>query len=304
MKIIRPVAVTDAILTSSSIAENDHAAYNGATTYADGDRVISVTTHRIYESLAGSNLGNALPVSPETETAWWLDVGATNRWKMFDSGVATQSSAANIITVVLAPGRVDSVALLNIEADTYQVILTSGGPQVYNSGVVSLVLSDTIGDWYQYFFEEIIRKTDVVVTDIPPYGNGILTVELTAASATVLVGALIVGLYRDIGTLLEKPRAGINDYSKKTADDFGNMVPVERAFSKRLSGVVMVNNSLVDEVVRVLSEYRATAVVWVGTESFTSTIIFGFYKSFDVVIEATVDAATVSMCNLDIEGLV
>jgi len=43
MRIIRPTTITDAMLTSSTVAETDHAAYNGATTYALGDRVIVTT---------------------------------------------------------------------------------------------------------------------------------------------------------------------------------------------------------------------------------------------------------------------
>lgn len=305
MKIIRPTTITDAILTSSSIPENDYAAYSGATTYADGDRVISTTTHRIYESLQNANTGNALPVSPAIITAWWQDIGATNRWKMFDGGVATQSQLADEIQVVLQPGRVDSLALLNIDAVSYRVILDedSGSPSntVYDTGVVLLEEDQNIGNWYEYFFEPLpLRKSDVVLTDIPPYTNGILRVILRAATATVSLGLLLVGLYREIGDTQWAPTVGITDYSVKSTDSFGNAVVTERPFAKRLSADVFIDNELVDYVVKTLTTYRATPVVWIGDEDFTSTIIYGYFKDFETVIQSPAG----SFCNVEIEGLI
>ena len=311
MKIIRPVVVDDYVLDVSNITENDYAAYSGATTYALGDRVISTATHRIYESLQSANTNNALPVSPETITEWWQDIGATNRWKMFDGVVESQSSNADSIQVVMTPGRIDSLALLNIDAQNYRITLDAepGSPsnRVYDSGTVLLEDMQTVGDWYEYFFEPLpIRKSDVVLTDIPPYTDGILTVTLSAPLATVKIGLLVVGLNRAIGDTQWKPNVGIVDYSLKTTDSFGNTSVTERTFTKRMTVDVIVQNHLIDYIIRVLSDYRATAVVWVGDHDpeddravFTSMIIFGFFKSFDVVI----DSPAGSICAIEIEGL-
>lgn len=44
MYVLAPVAVTDAVLLASNLAETDHAAWGSGTTYAVGDRVIVATT--------------------------------------------------------------------------------------------------------------------------------------------------------------------------------------------------------------------------------------------------------------------
>lgn len=302
MDIIRPRAVTDAVLVSTNVAENDHAAYNGATTYADGDRVISTTTHKIYESLQNANTGNALPVAPATSTAWWIEVSATNRWKAFDGGVNTQTSNAESVQYVLTAGSIDAVALLNIQASTYRVTLTedAGSPSVfaYDSGDVS-VEQIALLDWYQYFYEAIVQKTDIVI-DLPPrYSTGLLSIIIQAPGATAYVGMIVSGLKRTLGDFQWRPRVGIIDYSVKTTNDFGNVTVTQRAFAKRLNGDVFIMDSLVDEIVRLLTQYRATPVVWVGSDDYSSTIIYGFFKSFDVII----DSAAGSFCNLEIEGL-
>jgi hypothetical protein len=102
LKFLKPVAMTDALLISSTAPENDYAAWASGTTYALAARCISTTTHRIYESVQAGNL-NHDPTTDTTAT-WWLDVGATNRWKMFDAAVGSQSSLASPLTVVIDPG--------------------------------------------------------------------------------------------------------------------------------------------------------------------------------------------------------
>jgi hypothetical protein len=54
MKIIRPITITEAMLTSTDVPETDYAAYNAGTTYYEGDRCIS--GHKIYESLPLSDI--------------------------------------------------------------------------------------------------------------------------------------------------------------------------------------------------------------------------------------------------------
>lgn len=79
-RIIRPVEITDAILTSSNVPEAIAATYSGATTYALDDRAglapVDGQAQLIYESLSAGNIGNPLPVPPATSTAFWRYVGS------------------------------------------------------------------------------------------------------------------------------------------------------------------------------------------------------------------------------------
>lgn len=296
MKIIRPFDVTPAALTSSSVPETDYAAWSAATTYALGARVIVVADHMIYESLQATNLNH----TPSTSPTWWLAVGATNRWKMFDNMLTSQTSNTNSIVVTIATtGRNDSVALLNVSAATARFVMTDAVEGVVYDKTYSLISTDGVGDWYSYFFEPIVRKTDIVELEMPPYANAALTITLTDTGSTVLCGACVVGQKRDIGGTQYGAKVGIQDYSIKTKDAYGNYSILERAFNKRATFTVQISGSMVDQLQTMLASYRAIPIVYVGSELYGSSIVYGFYKDFTVDIAY----ATTSICSIDLEGL-
>lgn len=295
MKVITPTVITDALFTSSTAPETDHAAYAAGTTYALGAKVIRTGTHRRYESLQAGNVGN----TPETSPTWWLDLGPTNRWAMFDTVVGTSTTLASPLTVVIHPGAVNAIALLELVGTSVTVSMTStaGGGSVY-SQTISLVASE-VGDYYEYFFAPFAQRTSVVLTDLPPYADGIVTVSLTGS--TVSLGVLSVGLFTDLGGTQYGATAGITDYSLKTTDAFGNTTLTQRSYAKRTSAKLWLDKGDVNRVHRKLADLRATPCVWVGVEDaeLEPLTVFGFYKDFQV----EVSYPQAALCSLEIEGL-
>lgn len=299
MRIIRPVTVTDSNLTSSSVAETV-AVYAGATVYALNDLVRVESTHNIYKSLQNANTGHDPTTEPATPV-WWLDMGATNRWEMFDTLVNSQTTNANSIAVVVTPAeRVDSVVLLNVSAATVAISMTDAVDGSVFSESYSMTSDSGITDWYAYFFEPIIRKTELSVTGMPPYVNAAVAITLTDTGATAACGECLIGLSRDIGdAVYGGAKVGIRDYSVKTTDDFGNYTILERAFSKRGSFEVWVPAGLTSQLQTLLAGYRATPIAYIGADDIDATIIYGFYRDFDIDIAYT----EYSVCSIEIEGL-
>lgn len=301
MKIVRPVTILDAQMVSSSVPENDYTAWDSGTTYGLGDTVIYVAadTHWIVESLQAGNTAHT-PTGASADT-WWLLVGNTNRWAMFDGMVQSQTSAADEIAVTLTStaARVDSVALFNIDCAEARVTVTDATDGVVYDETVSMVSPSGITDWYAYFFEPITRITDYVFTELPPYLSSEIDVTLTDAGGTAKCGACVIGLSREIGGTQYGAQTGIQDYSIKQQDDFGNYSILERAYNKRAVFQIMVENGLIDELQIILAGYRATPVVYVGTDLYASTMIYGYYKDFSVVISYP----TVSILSIELEGL-
>lgn len=269
--------------------------YSGATTYGLDYKVIDATNHRVYQSLIASNTGNSL-----SSAAHWLDTGPTNAYNMFDESNTTQTSRKESITVtVVATGRADAVSILNMSASTVRVVMSTAESGTLYDVTHNLVTDSGINDWYEYFFEPIVKKGDLLIYDLPANTNPTFTITINQPNDTTLVGSLVIGQHRDLGNLLYGARVGIQDYSRKEADDFGNYTIIERAFAKKATFKVVVENAKVDALTALLATYRATAIVWIGSDDFTSTWIYGFYKDFSAEIAFT----NHSYLYLDIEGL-
>jgi len=304
MKIARPIVVTDAMLASSNIPETDYTAWSATPSYALGDRVILVdeNIHQVYEAATGTSNQNKSPAYSANvgSAAFWLLVGNTNRWRMFDQSSSNQASMLSQMTLTLLPSaRFDTLALLNVNAASVTVTQTSPTDGVVYNVTSSLVSPSGIQDWYDYFFEPIVRVTDFAITTLLPYADSSISITLDDNGGTVLLGELVLGLSRDIGFTQYGASVGIQDYSVKQTDAFGNAEIVERAYAKRGEFTVWVEPASVDELEFMLAGYRAAPALYLGSDSYTSTFIYGFYKAFDVVLTYP----TFSICTISVEGL-
>ncbi|MEQ1600098.1 MAG: hypothetical protein ABL880_12120, partial [Methylotenera sp.] len=79
-------------------------------------------------------------------------------------------------------------------------------------------------------------------------------------------------------------KLGIQDHSIKQQDTFGNYTILERAFNNYAQAQVLVESAGVDQVQTILASYRATPIVYVGTDEYQSSIIYGFFKEFYTLV--------------------
>lgn len=296
MKIVRPVTIDDMTLVSSSAVETV-ALYDAGTSYSVGQLARRDTTHRIYESLQGSNTGN----TPESSPEWWVDIGPANIWSMFDELNSTQTEAVDQIIVVLAPGeRIDVIALLNVYAVSAHVVATDAIDGVVFDETVNLVSTGGIIDWYTYYTEPQELAGDVVFDGLPAlYANLTFTVTLSFPGQTVRCGALIAGLAKDIGATVYGATTGIIDFSRKATDDFGNTSVTRRGYANKGNFRVVCDNVSIVSIQRLLAEFRATPSLFIGSAAFANTFIYGFYRDFSIAI----DHPNQSHLNIELEGL-
>jgi len=300
MKIINPISIKDVNLTYSSIPEADYTPFNFSSTYGLGDRsiVVSANTHQIWESIQGGNTGH-IPVGG-TSDLWWVYVGTTNKWSMFDTSLTTQSSKLDEITVgINSLVRVDSVALMNVSASFARIVMTDPVDGVVYDKTTNLVQTGLISDWWSFFFSPIVRLKDFLASDLPPYSSANISITLTAIGNEVKCGACVLGMSREIGNVQYGAKAGIQDYSVKQRDTFGNYSILERAFNKYSDVTLEVENTFIDEFQAIMADYRATPIIYSGSDTYNSLLIYGFYKDFSVVISYP----TISICSMTLEGL-
>lgn len=297
MRVIAPTPITDAVLVSCTVPENDHAEWDSATSYTEGQKVIIAATHKVYEALTAS--ANKPPASSPTQ---WLDLGATNRWRMFDAKVGTVTSATGSISVTLAPGIVTGIALFGVNAATVTVTVTDPVEGVVFMRTADMQDYTGITDWYAYFFEDVRRKPSLIVEGLPSYRNAQLTITVSGEPAdTVSIGSLVVGKLRKYAdNILAGASVGIQDFSRKERDQFGSFQIVERAFADLARWRFIIPNNRLDAMRETLAALRSKPAVYIGSDRFSSTTIYGFFRDFEPVI-AYPEHTEVS---IEIEGLV
>lgn len=295
LAVVSPITLTDAILSYSDVPEDDYPAWAIGTTYAVAARVIR--SHKIWESLQAANLAKA----PESEPLWWVEVSATNRWRAFDLSNSSQTAKASAITYEITPGQaVNAVAAINLanaSSARFQLTDPSFG-EVYDTTINLATIPDE-ASWYAWFFGARSETPQAIATDLPSYPNATLRIELVGG-ADLAVGVILFGQQKLVGTGVHKGATlGIQDYSRKEKNDFGDTVLIKRAFAKRASFSMLVKNTELDNTFQALTDLRASPALWIGSGTYASTQIFGFYKSFDL----SISYADFTDCTLEIEGL-
>jgi hypothetical protein len=268
LRLLQPVPVTDAVLTNSTVAENDYPAWSASQSYAAGTRVIKVGTHRIYESTRAGNLGN----DPAGASGAWLDLAPTKRWAMFDQALGTATSGAGSIAVTLAAGAVNAVSLLDVVASSVRV-QAAGYDRTLPAGAGAITFLD---------LPDVATPVTVTIT-----GRG-----------TVSVGTLLIGRVVGLGLTESSPTAGITDYSRKATDDFGEVTVVERAWAKRMTTAAALRTDALDLVASRIASVRAKPSLWIGQAGVDSLTIYGFFKDFSIEV-----GDTISKLSLSVEGL-
>lgn len=285
MKVIPPLTITSALLTSSTAAEPGpgETAWSAATNYTVGQRAIRTATHRVYQAIvAGVDAG-----LPENTPTRWLDVGPTNRYAMFDLARNSATVDASTITVVITPGkRINAIALLGLVADHVDITMTVGATTVYSFS--EDLSTRTTTSWTEYFYGEFGVRPAVVRFDLPLYSTAVLTVTLSISTGNVLCGALCIGTAVDLGRVELNPRSDALNFSRIDRDAFGNATLVPRRTVPKTTQTLLVDKGRVNKLIDVRNALNAVPAVWSGLDDatgdgyFDALLILGIYKQFSI----------------------
>lgn len=275
MHVLPAYVVTDAILTSSTAAEAEHAAWSAATAYTVGQRVIRTTgVHRIFERLIAGTTATA----PESDPANWLDVAPTNRWAMFDEAIGTRTSVTSPLTVVLSLGAFSDLVLLGVTGTTVTL-----------SGAASRTVSVPA--------EAVAGQGSTVLIQGLASAGGTLTVSITGGG-TVACGTLAVGTFWELGATTKGAAIDAQDYSRKEFDAWGHASVVRRPPSRRLNAGFTTALTNLDQAERVLAALRSRPVVWMGLHWLDASIVYGYAKSWSLRRESTQVRGSVTLQSL------
>jgi len=298
MRVIKSIETTDAILTYSNILENEHPLWVSGTTYSINAKVIY--NHRIYNRI----VSGAGTTTPDLDLVNWLDLGATNKYRMFDNIISSVSSRTGGIQFTLTPNQVvNSIALLNVNATTVRVVMTDPIEGVVYDQTKELRSSSEVIDYYSYFFAPLVSLTDLntaIFLDLPSKPTATITVYISSGTGLVEVGEVVYGIQSVIGRTNYGTSIGIKSYSRKDVDEFGKVTVVKRKNSKYCEYDVDIDNNNLAYVQRLFQDIDSVPCLFIGNPDMEELIVYGFYSDF----KSTISFPTVSKCTLRVEGLI
>lgn len=279
MKVVPPVEIAPSAMISNNVPETDNALWLIGTAYKVGNKVM--LNHRNYEALVAHTGRN-----PETDTASppaWLDLGPTNRWKMFNKRAGntwtpgTFTSNPESIDLTVRPGkRINSIGLIGVRAASVQIQMIVGGSVVYDQ-TFSMSLKAG-GSWYRYYFGEFKSKDNVARFDLPPFNNADIRVIALAPGSTARIGMMVIGMSKTIGTAVYGTSIGIESYSSVKEDDFGNVTIVPRGKRRTIDFDIVLSADQVSSTLRTLEPLSDTVALYVGSDGLDYTIIAGRFE--------------------------
>ncbi|MBX3588856.1 MAG: hypothetical protein KF796_19665 [Ramlibacter sp.] len=296
-----PYGVTDSMIVSSTVPEDDYPEWDPDAAYAAKERCIrsAAGIHRVFERL----IAGTTATLPEEDALNWADVSATNAWKLFDMYEDTVTVADSPLTIVLSCGRITSLALTRVQADELTITETSGASVVFNPDPQSLDAS-ILRHWRDYFFAPK-RQVDVVTRlDVPPYSDGVITITLTKATGQIQLGKLVVGTATELGELQYRSRVRRLQLSRIERGPFGNLKTTRLRSIPQVSASLVTKTEIVAQVDAVLDDLRATPAVWILIANANNP----FAKMHTIVglsmdSEVSPDNAKEAITNLQIEGI-
>ncbi len=258
-------------------------------------------------SSAGNNVSvrtlEMLNKPPASNPTLWLDAGPTNKWAVFDQSVESQTEATDYILFAVkttSSELVDSVIVQNIENCRFaRVVMQDDLEGVVYDKTISLISTSGVNDPFAYTFEPIVYADQFLLNDLPRYANATIMVSLLNPGATVKAGLCVIGLSRTLGYTQAGVSLGIQDYSVKERDTFGNSDIQEGAYSRTMNASVWVESTQRNAVINLLNSYRATAIVYVADINDPTTWLYGYFRDYSDGI----DQPTVSVLNIEIESL-
>lgn len=201
MKFLRPKDITDAMITSATIAAPDVAGgeteWVASGSYALGVERTHTPTRQVYECVAAHT---GISTTPDQDPTRWKAKRPMNKYALLDGYVNTKSLGPSPLTYVIRPGFMNSLLIYGaVGAAVHVVYRATAGGTVLVDRTVSLI-EGALG-WYEYFFGEPRILNKLVMRDFPIRPDPELTITFTG-TGSVGCGMLALGDFVPLASVL------------------------------------------------------------------------------------------------------
>ena len=286
MKVTPIIPLTGAMVTSTTAPEpgTGEVAWVSGTTYTTGQEVIRTQTHKVYVR----RTDGAGTTAPELDLVNWREDRPTNAWAMFTAERNQQTEAAGPLTVVISPGRrINTLALVGLDVDSYDITMESGGATVFERLNQNMILRNS-RTATEYCFGGFRYKPSAIHFDLPPFANATITVTLRSARPTLKCGGLHIGNSHAIGQVEYGAQSSQLTFSEVVRDSFGNARLRKVGTLPKTQQSLFFEKALTPKLLQLRRDTDSVPAIWSGLDDrtdssyFEALLIVGIYRLWDL----------------------
>jgi hypothetical protein len=289
MKIIKPNNFT---LISSNVPDTAYPVWDSGTSYSVGT-IVSYTNHGEYQALTVNTNKN-----PSTSPTDWKFLGTTNRWKMFDQFLNTQTANASTITATVSVYDAQAIFVGNVNADSVRIQIEDNLTSAIIEDVTYSLLDEPT-DWLSYFYSDISYVKSSIIHERTTLTRDVSVIVTATSLGTAAIGIFLAGSTYSIGTTQWNFKASALDYSIVATDTSSGATYLQQGnYAKLWDGQMFINTVWSDSVYATLVNIRGTPIVFYDKPD--TTLIYGFIKTFEMTISGTVETRV----DIKLQGLI
>lgn len=289
MKIIKPNNFT---LISSNVPDTAYIAWVSSASYTVGT-IVSHTNHGEYQALTANT--NKDPSKNPTD---WKFLGTTNRWKMFDQFLNTQTTNASIITATVSVYDAQSIFVGNVNADSIRIQIKDN----YTGSIIEDItysLLDEPTDWLSYFYSDINYVKSSIIHERTTLTRDVSVIITATSGGTPAIGIFLAGSTYSIGLTQWNFKLSALDYSVVAIDTASGVTYLQKGnYAKLWDGQMFIDTDWSGSVYATLVSIEGTPVVFYDKPD--TTLVYGFIKTFDMTISGRVE----TRIDIKLQGLI
>jgi len=286
---IYEVEIYNDVLSTDAVDET-LTSWDNTTSFVQGEFVSVSSLKRVYRCASATSVNEYPPANPTK----WTDYGAINSFKMFDDIINSQTKFTTSCAVSLGFNSSNNLSLLNMKnVQSIRVVQTDSNSSTVVYDKTFSLIDYGVLSIYDYWYLPIKHKQNLILSDLYFLPNS--TVDITFISnSDAFVGAVVSGIFNNLGLTLFGTSVKLNDYSKYLVDDFGNTTFSKRGYARTITGQVTTNTNLVDDTVEKLAELRGSITLFIGDErkdGYASLSTLGYIKDLTIAIDNPVQTS-------------
>lgn len=256
-----------------------------------------------YAGTTGTNTLESPSVNNEKIDRVWVQTRPTNYFAMIDGKTNTQTQNVDSIDVLIACSNCDAISLLGLEAKSITLTLFDNlTAQAVHTKTIDLVNTRDIIDFSTYCFEEFNTNT-TIYEQLPLYTDAGLIISIEHSGMVAKCGRLVVGRTYFVGETGVGANLGMESYSRKETDVFGNVILNHTSNVNIDSYEAYVPTRNIQAIRRKMAALDAIPVLFIMDESqnteLENLLTYGYFEVFNIMLPDT----SISTASITIKGL-